>query len=845
MMESGASNAVTGAEAGLGANEQILIALRIAAANGGTAQMKEINEAACREVEARLPNSTLSEQGSATLRHYVNTTAVQAGYFLPYDARNPGWRITPKGREFLSSTISESAARLAGDVAASEAAASRACWFVGAAYGGRDDQMPRFLEEGIWENGYEDRHLDLVRSMQPGDRIAIKAAYTRKRDLPFNNRGHAVSVMAIKAIGTVTANTGDGRKIQVEWTPLDEPQEWYFFTNRTTIWRVLPGEWMSDALIAFAFEGKPQDIKRFCNEPYWRERFGDVDDQRFQWSGFYQALADRLLDYQNDRTALLEAIYGIAKHVEGLSYLKDQYTDGTSGPLKDICPFTVFGIFNRGISDVRRRVIAAELAKALGIEVAIPEAFGGIPTLDARKSWYFSYEKDRQQDDIESLWNVFASAVYYADSGDPDARSVLAAAYDNAHGRPNVGWNLSMGLYWVRPWSFVSLDGRSRHYISSKLAEEIPINGPRERCNAKDYLSVIDRLETRFKEESYPVHSFPQLSLAAWLYKDFVEPATIGNEDGEEQGAEDEDGVNVTPPIQPYSIDDIITDGCFVERAKLESMLHRLRVKKNLILQGPPGTGKTWLAKRLGFALMGERNDSRLRAVQFHPNLSYEDFVRGWRPTAEGKLSLVDGPFIESVSAALRDPSASHVVVIEEINRGNPAQIFGEMLTLLEASKRNPDAALELCYRTRDGERKFIPENLYVVGTMNIADRSLALVDLALRRRFAFVDLEPVFGDLWREWVCANHPSIGKDILIDIEKRIVALNDSISGAAGLGVQFRIGHSFVTPDVGTEIPDAREWFRQVVETEIGPTLDEYWFDAPERSRAARQKLTEGF
>ena len=315
-----------------------------------------------------------------------------------------------------------------------------------------------------------------------------------------------------------------------------------------------------------------------------------------------------------------------------------------------------------------------------------------------------------------------------------------------------------------------------------------------------------------------------------------------------------------------YSIDNIQDEGCFLERDKLRQILECLRTKKNLILQGPPGTGKTWLAKRLAYALLGQRDRSRVRPVQFHPNLSYEDFVRGYRPAGGGKLRLVDGPFLEVVNEAVRDfrkwsdrPDAErrllkaifdeedlnrYVLVIEEINRGNPAQIFGEMLTLLEADKRTPEQALELSYRQTDDERVFIPTNLYVIGTMNIADRSLALVDLALRRRFAFIDLEPIFGKPWRDWV-HNQCRIDLDILTDIEKRIQSLNNEISADTNLGPQFRIGHSYVTPPSGTPIDDGRKWFRQVVETEIGPLLDEYWFEAPDKAEQARQRLLEGF
>jgi 5-methylcytosine-specific restriction protein B len=725
-----------------------------------------------------------------------------------------------------------------------EGAGAQVCWFVGAAYGGNNDQTPRFLDEGIWENGYQDKYLDAVRSIQPGNRIAIKSSYTRKHDLPFDNRGQSVSVMAIKAIGTVTENIGDGRRIKVDWTRLESPREWYFFTHRGTIWRVLPGDWATDALIKFTFDDKPQDLDRFLSAPYWRERYGNspVDKRRFNWTQFYEAVADKLLNFRNNRIALVSAIHDIAGRVDGLTNLQDQFADGASGPLKDICPFTAIGIFNRGITDANRKTIAAELAKFLGVEVSVPESFEGIPILNNQRSWFFGFEKKRQPDDIDTLWGVFAEAIQFAGSEDAEARTSFIKAYDDATNRFGVGWNLTMGLYWIRPWAYPTLDGQSQRYIEKKLRIEIGRNGPKGRCNATDYLAVLDALEARFQEEAYPVHSFPELSLAAWLYKDtdtvLVVPVKPGDEidDGSEE-------VITVAPIVSYSVDDILADGCFIERTQLEKALERLRTKKNLILQGPPGTGKTWLAKRLAFALMGQKNDSKVRALQFHPNLSYEDFVRGWRPTGEGKLSLVDGPFMEIVNAASKDPLVRYVIVIEEINRGNPAQIFGEMLTLLEVDKRTPSEALELCYRRTDVERVFIPDNLYVIGTMNIADRSIALVDLALRRRFAFIDLEPILGNVWRSWV-NKQCKIDSEILCDIEKRILALNEEITADTSLGRQFRVGHSYVTPPFGIPIPDGREWFKQVVETEIGPLLDEYWFDALDKSRKARQRLTEG-
>ena len=732
--------------------------------------------------------------------------------------------------------------------------APHATWFVGASYGGTDDQMPRFLAEGIWENGYDDKLLDVVRSMRPGERIAIKSSYTRKHGLPFDSRGRAVSVMGIKAVGTITENLNDGKRVKVDWAKVEPVREWYFYTHRGTIWRVLPGEWMNDALIAFAFDGKPQDVDRFRNEPFWRERYGTTspEKQRFEWTDFYEAVAEKLLAHADDRTPLIEGIHEIASRVPGLTYLQDKFPDGTSGPLRDICPFTTMGTFNRSMTDANRKTIAGELAKLLGVTVPVPPSFEGIPVLNNQRSWFFAYADKRGAGDIDALWKVFVAASKMVDGDQLDTRDAFIRAYDEATQVWGVAWNLSTGLYWAHPWEFLTLDSQSRHYINKRLGLNVAISGQQGPCDGRAYLKLLDDLRSRFGEDGYPVHSFPDLSLASWMYKDPVDepvPAgDIGTNAGAEQETEGEvrEAFQVAAPIVPYSVEDILKDGCFLERAEIDRLLDRLRTKKNLILQGPPGTGKTWLAKRLAFALMGQKDDSKVRAVQFHPNLSYEDFVRGWRPTGEGKLSLADGVFMEAIKAASKDPSSKFVVVIEEINRGNPAQIFGELLTLLEAGKRTPNEALELCYPDADGKRRpvHIPENLYVVGTMNIADRSLALVDLALRRRFAFVGLEPRLGQVWRDWVvkdCAVDPGL----VADIERRIAELNDQIAADARLGKQFRIGHSYVTPAHRLEAGDTKKWFQQVVETEIGPLLDEYWFDAPDEAQKAIARLTQGW
>lgn len=244
---------------------------------------------------------------------------------------------------------------------------------------------------------------------------------------------------------------------------------------------------------------------------------------------------------------------------------------------------------------------------------------------------------------------------------------------------------------------------------------------------------------------------------------------------------------------EPYTFEQAL-DGLFMDEESFRRALAIWRHKKNLILQGAPGVGKSFVARRIAYALMGYRDPSRVRTVQFHQSYSYEDFVQGYRPSEEG-LTLQQGVFLEFCEKALADPNEIYVFTIDEINRGNLSKILGELMLLIEHDKRSPEWATKLAYAPAAEERFYVPPNVYLLGMMNTADRSLSLVDYALRRRFAFVTLRPEYvSDKFRQHLLGN--GVSADLVDRIVARMSALNGEIGeDQTNLGPGFCIGHSF--------------------------------------------------
>lgn len=273
----------------------------------------------------------------------------------------------------------------------------------------------------------------------------------------------------------------------------------------------------------------------------------------------------------------------------------------------------------------------------------------------------------------------------------------------------------------------------------------------------------------------------------------------------------------------------------YLNKEQTTTMLSVLRNKKNVILKGAPGVGKTFIADRLAYAMMEEKDASRVQMIQFHQSYSYEDFIEGFRPKADGEgFELKQGPFVKFARKAMRDPERDYFFIIDEINRGNLSKIFGELLMLIEADKRGKQ--INLLY---SNEKFAVPENLYVIGMMNTADRSLALLDYALRRRFSFIEIEPVFDHpLFRENIQRlDHP----DSTLRVIEKVQELNQVIEKELGKG--FRIGHSYFVWQATETV--ARERVKEVVEFEIIPQLFEYWFDNEEKAEQWAQELRSSY
>ncbi len=264
-----------------------------------------------------------------------------------------------------------------------------------------------------------------------------------------------------------------------------------------------------------------------------------------------------------------------------------------------------------------------------------------------------------------------------------------------------------------------------------------------------------------------------------------------------------------------YTKKDFLKD-VYITEAKYDRLVSVLKKKKNIIMQGAPGVGKTFAAKRLAYSIMGKVDEERIEFVQFHQNYSYEDFVMGYKPVGDG-FELKYGIFYRFCQKAANHPDQDYFFIIDEINRGNMSKIFGELLMLIEADYRDKRATLAY-----NGLSFSVPKRLHIIGMMNTADRSLAMIDYALRRRFSFFNMEPGFDS---EGFINYQKGFANETFNTLLEHIKDLNREIMQDKSLGKGFCIGHSyFCNADECTD-----EWMKDIVDYDILPMLSEYWFD----------------
>ena len=293
----------------------------------------------------------------------------------------------------------------------------------------------------------------------------------------------------------------------------------------------------------------------------------------------------------------------------------------------------------------------------------------------------------------------------------------------------------------------------------------------------------------------------------------------------------EENPISREEQAQTYGKADFLNE-VYMSESRYDMLVNLLKNKKNVILQGPPGVGKTFAAKKLAYSMMGKKDESRIEFVQFHQNYSYEDFVMGYKPVDHG-FELKTGIFYRFCQKAANHPEKEHFFVIDEINRGNMSKIFGELLMLIERDYRGTKVTLAY-----DGRPFSVPENLYIIGMMNTADRSLAMIDYALRRRFSFVDMDPGFDS---EGFLKYQDALDDETFVALISRIKELNREISRDASLGEGFCIGHSYFCERDSCSDLCLEEWMQSVVEYDLLPMLGEYWFDDSARLQEWENRL----
>ncbi|WP_368251081.1 AAA family ATPase [Intestinibacter bartlettii] len=691
-----------------------------------------------------------------------------------------------------------------------------------------------------------------------------------------------------------------------------------------------------------------------------------MNEATFIWNEIYEEFATKLLEYKNDRKNLISKLQNVYEEIDmKLSKME------SNGEILDIDPFTIFGLFNKGITDDNRKRILGEIAKQFNLKNKVPFSFEGIPLVNNLRSTFFNFAEERGENDINNLWEVFESAIRYADNPTQGNKLKIESTYNNVIKQKGIQWNITMGLYWIRPNTYINLDSKNREFIIKQkiLPEQFikEVNQFKNVPNGEQYIQLCDLLLEKIKDGQYGYRDFKELSFIAYERNMSVDTVTQHNTQN--------------------------TD-----------------IAKNTILYGPPGTGKTYNTVMYAVAIIENKKleeikkenytevidrynkykeDGLIEFTTFHQSYGYEEFIEGikpvihsdeedetdiqyevvpglfkkfcdiagkpilrkekcdiginesptiWKISLEGSgenstrtecmknehirigyyeygreitnlfkgaagrhilnyfindmsigdivMSCYDCNTIDAIGVVtgeyewhdeypeykrlrkvnwivngieeniikinngikLSSPTLyklkinlydvmdiikkysndvieleekkNHVFIIDEINRGNISKIFGELITLIEPTKRIGQTEGQKVRLPYSQKLFGVPNNVYLIGTMNTADRSIATIDTALRRRFNFKEMLPDEEVL--DGIYVEDVSI-KDIFIKMNKRITVLFDR---------EHTLGHAYFLP-----LKDAPtiETLANIFENSIIPLLQEYFYEDYEKIR----------